>query len=146
MKVISGLLPETWGYFCMKNFISTTRNCHSHIHESTHFILFALLKVHPRFFPCLACGSRGAAPSDPPSQWACLEPLQTIRSWISKHKIYKKQWGTNIRKYSFSQRVVDTWNSFPAKVIESNTVNEFKNQLNTHWKDLEYIWIRPSRW
>ena len=30
MKVISGLLPETWGYFCMKNFISTTRNSHSH--------------------------------------------------------------------------------------------------------------------
>jgi hypothetical protein len=56
MKVISGLLPETWGYFCMKNFISTTRNCHSHIHESTHFILFALLKVHPRFFSRLACG------------------------------------------------------------------------------------------
>ena len=50
MKVISGLLPESWGYFCMKNLISTTRNCHSHIHESTHFILFALLKVHPRFF------------------------------------------------------------------------------------------------
>ena len=57
MKVISGLLPETWGYFCMENFISTTRNCHSHIHESTHFILFALLKVHPRFlFPRLPCG------------------------------------------------------------------------------------------
>jgi hypothetical protein len=50
MKVISGLLPETWDYFRMKNFISTTRNCHSHIHESTHFILFALLMVHPRFF------------------------------------------------------------------------------------------------
>ena len=34
-----------------------------------------------------------------------------------KHKIYKKQCRTNIRKYSFSQRVVDTWNSLPAKVI-----------------------------
>jgi hypothetical protein len=34
----------------MKNCISITRNCHSHIHESTHFILFALLKVHLRFF------------------------------------------------------------------------------------------------
>jgi hypothetical protein len=57
MKVISGLLPETWGYFCMKTSISTARNCHSHIHESTHFILFALLKVHPRFFSLvLACG------------------------------------------------------------------------------------------
>jgi hypothetical protein len=33
-----------------------------------------------------------------------------------KHKIYKKQCRTNIRKYSFLQRVVDTWNSLPAKV------------------------------
>jgi hypothetical protein len=49
----------------------------------------------------------------------------------------------NIRKYSFSQRVVDTWNSLPAKVIESNTVNGFKNQLNSHWKDLE-IKFRPD--
>jgi hypothetical protein len=32
---------------------------------------------------------------------------------------------------------VDTWNSLPAKLIESNTVNGFKNQLNSHWKDLE---------
>jgi hypothetical protein len=66
MKVISGLLPETWGYLCMKNFISTTRNCHSHIHESTHFILFVMLKVHPRFFPRLACGPPGAYQADPP--------------------------------------------------------------------------------
>jgi hypothetical protein len=32
---------------------------------------------------------------------------------------------------------VDTWNSLPTKLIESNTVNGFKNQLNSHWKDLE---------
>ena len=67
MKVISGLLSETWGYFCMKNCISTTRNYHSHIHESTHFILFALLKVHPRFFPRLACGPpKLIGPGSPP--------------------------------------------------------------------------------
>ena len=48
-----------------------------------------------------------------------------------EHKIYKKQ------------RVVDTWNSLPAKVIESNTVNGFKNQLNSHWKDLE-IKFKPD--
>jgi hypothetical protein len=56
MKVVSGFLPETWGYFCMKNVISTTLNCHSHIHESTHFISFALLKLHPPCFPRLAFG------------------------------------------------------------------------------------------
>jgi hypothetical protein len=60
-----------------------------------------------------------------------------------KHKIYKKQCRTNIRKYSFSQRVVDTWNSLPVKVIESNTVNGFKNQLNSHLKDLE-IKFKPD--
>ena len=60
-----------------------------------------------------------------------------------KHKIYKKQCRTNIRKYSFLQRVVDTWNSLPVNVIESNTVNGFKNQLNSHWKDLE-IKFKPD--
>ena len=34
---------------------------HSYIHESTHFILFALLKVHPGFFPL--------------NSWARLTPL-----------------------------------------------------------------------
>ena len=63
MEFISGLLHEIRGYFCMQNFIST-RNCHSHIHESTHFILFTLLKVHPRFFPRLACRPRGTVPVD----------------------------------------------------------------------------------
>lgn len=56
MKLISELLPKTtWGYFCMKNFISFIRNCHSHVHEST-LLLFALLKVHPRFSPGLVYG------------------------------------------------------------------------------------------
>jgi hypothetical protein len=59
-----------------------------------------------------------------------------------KHNIYKKRCGTNIRKYSFSQ-IVGTWNSLPAKVIESNTLNGFKNQLYSHWKDLE-IKFRPD--
>ena len=67
MTVISGFLPETWGYFCMKNYIFTTRNCHSHIHESTHFILFAFLKLHTSFFPHLTSvppndKGRGAPP------------------------------------------------------------------------------------
>ena len=55
-----------------------------------------------------------------------------------KHKIYKKKHSrTNIRKYSFSQRVVDIWNKLPANVVESKTVNMFKSQLNTDWKNLD---------
>ena len=66
MKVISGVLPETWVYFCMKNFICTTRNCHSHIHESTHFILFALFKVHPSFFFLVWAPADLSPPLPPP--------------------------------------------------------------------------------
>ena len=79
MQVISGLLPETWGYFCMKNIISTTRNCHCH--ESPHFILFALLKVHPRFFPRLVRGpSKLMGPGAPPRLTSPLSgPLIAIR-------------------------------------------------------------------
>jgi hypothetical protein len=36
-----------------------------------------------------------------------------------KHKIYKKHSRIHIRKYSFSQRVVDTWNKLPANVVDS---------------------------
>ena len=54
MKVISGFLPETWDF--MKNLISTTLNCHSHIHDNTHFISFAFLKLHPPCFHRLAFG------------------------------------------------------------------------------------------
>ena len=59
------------GSFLKPGATSVRPICHSHIHESTHFILFALLKVHPPFFPRLACGPpethvpRGAAPADP---------------------------------------------------------------------------------
>ena len=52
-------------------------------------------------------------------------------------KIYTKNSRTNIRKYSFSQRIVDMWNSLPKQVIETKTVNTFKSQLNNHWKNLE---------
>lgn len=47
MEAISEVLSEIWVYFYMKNLISTARIFHSHIHESTHFNLSALLNVHP---------------------------------------------------------------------------------------------------
>lgn len=31
-------------------------------------------------------------------------------------KLYKKNCRTNVRKYSFSQRIVDEWNKLPKKV------------------------------
>ena len=49
-------------------------------------------------------------------------------------KIYKQHCRTNIRKYSFTQRVVDCWNNLPVNVVNAPSVNSFKNQLNSHWR------------
>jgi hypothetical protein len=50
---------------------------------------------------------------------------------------FEKNCRTNVRKYSFSQRVVDEWNKIPKKVIDSQTINTFKSLLNNHWKNLD---------
>ena len=48
-------------------------------------------------------------------------------------KIFKARCRTNIRKYSFSQRVVSVWNSLLPNVINVQNVNSFKHELNKFW-------------
>ena len=40
-----------------------------------------------------------------------------------------------MRKYSFSQRVVNVWNSLPPNVINAQNVNRFKHELDKFWYD-----------
>jgi len=42
----------------------------------------------------------------------------------------------DIRKYSFSQRVVAEWNRLPEHVVMAPYVKTFKNWLNKHWIDM----------
>ena len=55
-------------------------------------------------------------------------------------KIYKKRLmkGLNLRKFFFSQRVVDNWNNFPEYVISAKTVNQFKNNFDNYLKERGY--------
>ena len=50
-------------------------------------------------------------------------------------KIFKPQCRTNIRKLSFSQRVINHWNALPAYIVNASSVNSFKNLLNSYWKN-----------
>ncbi len=61
-----------------------------------------------------------------------------IKAWLNdrKHIVVVKRKGSywnchlNVRKYFFSQRVVDEWNSLPNKAVDTNSVNGFKNQID----------------
>jgi hypothetical protein len=48
-------------------------------------------------------------------------------------KLYKKNVNSNIRKFFFTQRVVEVWNRLPQSVVEAVSVNSFKDLLDRHF-------------
>ena len=48
-------------------------------------------------------------------------------------KLLKQQVRLNTRKFSFSCRVVETWNSLTEEVVSAPSVNSFKSRLNILW-------------
>ena len=54
-------------------------------------------------------------------------------------KIMKQPSGLNLRKFSFSHRVGDDWNSLPSKVVEARDVEQFKAELDEAWKDIRFF-------
>ena len=56
-------------------------------------------------------------------------------------KIMKQTSRLNLRKFSFSHRVVDDsdWNSLPRKVVEARDVEQFKAELDEAWEDIRFL-------
>ena len=50
-------------------------------------------------------------------------------------KIMKQPSRLNLRKFSFSHRVVDDWNYLPSKVVEARYVEQFKAELDEAWME-----------
>jgi len=58
----------------------------------------------------------------------------------------------DLRKYFFTNRVVNIWNSLPNYVITAESVNSFKSRLDKFWKHQELmynyklqVWIARNR-
>jgi len=43
----------------------------------------------------------------------------------------------DMRKYVFTQRIINIWNSFPVHVVNTSSVNSFKNNLDRFWSNQE---------
>ena len=54
------------------------------------------------------------------------------------YKIIKKF--TNKTKYQkfFTNRVVNKWNNLPSDIVNSKSINEFKNKFDSHNKEFQY--------
>jgi len=51
-------------------------------------------------------------------------------------KIHKPRCHLDVRKYFFSDRVVDRWNKLDQDIIDCESVNGFKNRLEK-WRDMK---------
>jgi len=47
------------------------------------------------------------------------------------HKLFKKRFRLNARKYAFSNEVIDNWNLLSAKCVNCSTINTFKKHLSS---------------
>ena len=56
-----------------------------------------------------------------------------------KLKMYKPRVHLDIRKYFFSVRVIDEWNSIPASILNCTTVETFKKNIDCLFKNRGYI-------
>ena len=52
----------------------------------------------------------------------------------------------DLRKYSFSSRVVGAWNSLPDSVVLCLSINSFKNNLDKFWKNEELFYNWEACW
>ena len=46
-----------------------------------------------------------------------------------------KQFNTSVAQHFFPINITTTWNALPYDVVNSRTVNTFKNRIDAHWED-----------
>ena len=56
--------------------------------------------------------------------------MKTSHTRSNRFKIYKKYSRTSIRCFTFSQRIINDWNSLPNDVVTSPNVLTFKSKLD----------------
>ena len=59
-----------------------------------------------------------------------FEMQNSSRTRGHSYKLVKKRSNLDIRKYFFSQRIVNEWNNLPQVVVDAESVNSFKNRLD----------------
>ena len=48
----------------------------------------------------------------------------------------------DMRKYAFTSRIINLWNTLPENVVKADSTNSFKNRLDKFWisEDVMYIY------
>ena len=55
-------------------------------------------------------------------------------------KLLVKRCYCDLRKYIFSNRIINIWNSLPDSVVMADTLNQFKHRLGKYWKNYDFVY------
>jgi len=55
-------------------------------------------------------------------------------------KLLVKRCHYDLRKYLFSNHIINIWNSLPDSVVMADTVNQFKHRLYKNWKNYDFVY------
>jgi len=69
--------------------------------------------------------------------------LEKVDSYITRGndlRLHKRRTRYDLRKYCFTNRIVDVWNCLPNWVVSADTTNNFKTRLDKHWHNQDIIY------
>ena len=75
---------------------------------------------------------------DPISTQNLFQINTNTRTRNNMFKLTKKRFNMNPFKYFFTNRLVNVWNSLPTSIVNTDSVNVFKNKLDMHFKNYKY--------
>ena len=58
----------------------------------------------------------------------------------NNYKLIQHHCHYDLRKLSFTSRVIPIWNSLRNHVVSADTINTFKNRLDKFWSDQEVLY------
>ena len=65
--------------------------------------------------------------------------LQGTRTRGHSETLQKPQCRLDIRKFSFSHRVINDWNKLPTECVRAESINAFKNKIDKYFLTAGYV-------
>ena len=61
---------------------------------------------------------------------------------VRKHSfsVRKERWFKDVKRFSFKNRISNQWNNLPEAVVNSPTINTFKNRLDKLWEQNDVMY------
>jgi len=80
----------------------------------------------------------------------CCPKLPTLMEKTGREgrqplQLYQERSNRDLRKHSFTQRVVSVWNTLPSYVVKAESINDFKSKLDENWRyeSVKYDYREP---